>query len=157
VSLNDEGYPGPPDRGRTERAGHISDPRRWRVPDPTLGVTAPVVQRTRRRASPASRAARAAHEAFPLATGQWVLRTKGAGAQGPPPGRLAAGLFIGMASDLARRSRTLPGWLTIARYVIAVLQLVASFFLPFLLFLLWVLVASIVLLRRATTAAVSSG
>jgi hypothetical protein len=76
-------------------------------------------------------------------------------------GALAAGLFVGMASHLARRSGTLPGWLTIAGYVVAVLQLVASFFFPFLLFLLWVLVASIVLLRRATraktTAAVSSG
>ena len=75
-------------------------------------------------------------------------------------GALAAGLFVGMASYLARRSGALPGWLTIAGYVVAVLQLVASFFFPFLLFLLWVLVASIVLLRRATgaktTAAVSS-
>lgn len=77
-------------------------------------------------------------------------------------GALAAGLFVGMAAYLARRSGTLPGWLTIAGYVVAVLQLAASFFFPFLLFLLWVFVASIVLMRRrrigaGPTAAVSSG
>ncbi|HEY6316679.1 MAG TPA: hypothetical protein VI462_02180 [Acidimicrobiia bacterium] len=63
-------------------------------------------------------------------------------------GALAAGLFVGMASHLARRSGALPGWLTVAGYVVAVLQLAASLFFPFLLFLLWVLVASIVLMRR---------
>ena len=76
-------------------------------------------------------------------------------------GALAAGLFIGMASYLARRSGALPGWLTVAGYVVAVLQLAASLFFPFLLFLLWVFVASIVLMRRrrigAATPAVSSG
>jgi hypothetical protein len=77
-------------------------------------------------------------------------------------GALAAGLFIGMASYLARRSGTLPRWLTVAGYVVAVLQLAASLFFPFLLFLLWVFVASIVLMRRrrigaTTTSAVSSG
>ena len=63
-------------------------------------------------------------------------------------GALAAGLFVGMASHLARRSGALPGWLTVAGYVVAVLQLAASLFFPFLLFLLWVFVASIVLMRR---------
>jgi hypothetical protein len=76
-------------------------------------------------------------------------------------GALAAGLFVGMASYLSRRSGSLPGWLTVAGYVVAVLQLAASLFFPFLLFLLWVFVASIVLMRRrrtgATTTAAASG
>jgi hypothetical protein len=38
----------------------------------------------------------------------------------------------------------------VAGYVVAVLQLVAAFFFPFVLFPLWVLVVSIVLLRRAS-------
>lgn len=63
-------------------------------------------------------------------------------------GALCAGVFVGMASFLTRRSETLPGWLTIAGYVVAVLQLVAAIFFPFILFPLWVLVASILLLRR---------
>jgi hypothetical protein len=42
--------------------------------------------------------------------------------------------------------------LTIAGYVVAVLQLVAAFFVPFLLFPLWVLIVSIVLLRRRAPA-----
>jgi uncharacterized protein (DUF58 family) len=45
----------------------------------------------------------------------------------------------------------LPGWLTIAGYVVAVLQLAGGLFLPFVLFLLWMLVVSIVLLRRRAT------
>jgi hypothetical protein len=61
---------------------------------------------------------------------------------------LAAGLFIGLASYLARRNGTLPGWLTIAGYVVAVLQLAAFFFFPFVLVPLWVLIAAITLLRR---------
>jgi hypothetical protein len=65
-------------------------------------------------------------------------------------GALCAGAFVAVASLLARRSATLPGWLTTAGYVVAVLQLVAAFFLPFILFPLWVLVASILLVRRGT-------
>jgi hypothetical protein len=65
-------------------------------------------------------------------------------------GALAAGAFTATASYLARRDAILPGWLTVAGYVVAVLQLVAAFFFPFLLFPLWVLVVSIVLLRRAS-------
>jgi hypothetical protein len=63
-------------------------------------------------------------------------------------GALAAGAFTATASYLARRDGLLPGWLTIAGYVVAVLQLVGALFLPFALFPLWVLVTSIVLLRR---------
>jgi hypothetical protein len=63
-------------------------------------------------------------------------------------GALAAGLFVALASHLARRSGALPGWLTVAGYVVAALQLVATFFFPFILFFLWVLAASIVLVSR---------
>jgi hypothetical protein len=66
------------------------------------------------------------------------------------PGALAAGAFAATASHLARRDAILPGWLTVAGYVVAVLQLAAGLFLPFVLFLLWVLVVSIVLLRRTS-------
>jgi hypothetical protein len=64
-------------------------------------------------------------------------------------GALAAGAFTATASYLARRDAILPGWLTITGYVVAVLQLAAGLFLPFVLFPLWVLVVSIVLLRRS--------
>ena len=63
-------------------------------------------------------------------------------------GALAAGAFTAAASYLAQRAEILPRWLTIAGYVVAVLMLAAGFFLPFVLFPLWVLVASIVLVRR---------
>lgn len=64
-------------------------------------------------------------------------------------GALAAGAFTATASYLARRDEILPGWLTIAGYVVAVLMLAAGFFLPFVFFPLWVLVTSIVLVRRS--------
>lgn len=63
-------------------------------------------------------------------------------------GALAAGAFVATASYLARRDAIVPGWLTIAGYVVAVLQLAAALFLPFALFPLWVLVVSITLLRH---------
>jgi hypothetical protein len=63
-------------------------------------------------------------------------------------GALSAGAFTATAAYMARRDALLPGWLTIAGYVVAVLQLAAGVFFPFILFLLWVLVVSIVLLRR---------
>ena len=68
-------------------------------------------------------------------------------------GALAAGAFTATASYLARRDAILPGWLTIAGYVVAVLQLAAALFLPFALFPLWVLVVSIMLLRHASRVA----
>lgn len=64
---------------------------------------------------------------------------------------LAAGLFVGIASYEARKSGILPGWLTIAGYVVGVLQLASAIFFPFVLFVLWVLVAAIVLVRRGNT------
>jgi hypothetical protein len=63
-------------------------------------------------------------------------------------GALSAGAFTGFASFAARRREILPGWLSMAGYVVAALQLVAGLFFPFVLFVLWVLVISIVLLRR---------
>jgi hypothetical protein len=63
-------------------------------------------------------------------------------------GALAAGAFTATASYAARRDAILPGWLTVAGYVVAVLQLAAGLFFPFVLFPLWVLVVSIVLLRQ---------
>jgi hypothetical protein len=63
-------------------------------------------------------------------------------------GALSAGAFTAIASYLAREHAILPGWLTIAGYVVAVLQLAGALFFPFALFPLWVLVSSIVLLRR---------
>jgi hypothetical protein len=61
---------------------------------------------------------------------------------------LAVTVFVAAASVASRQIGTLPAWLTIARFVVAVLQLIGVFFLPFALFVLWVLVAAIVLLAR---------
>ena len=72
------------------------------------------------------------------------------------PGALAAGVFVAMASYLCRREGVLPGWLTIAGYVVAVLQLAAVVFIPLLLVPLWVLVVSIVVLRREAGAGVAA-
>ncbi len=63
-------------------------------------------------------------------------------------GALTLALFIALASNLARRDGTLPGWLTVAGYVVAVLQLAGALFFPFALALLWVLIVAIVLVRR---------
>jgi hypothetical protein len=68
-------------------------------------------------------------------------------------GALAAGGFLIAASYLARQNGLLPGWLTIAGYLVGVLQLAAGLFFPFVLFVLWVLVATIVLLRRSAPTA----
>lgn len=63
-------------------------------------------------------------------------------------GALSAGAFIASACHAARRSVVFPAWLATAGYVVAVLQLAGPFFFPFVLFPLWVLVASIVPLTR---------
>ncbi len=64
------------------------------------------------------------------------------------PGAISAGAFLIAASYWARRYGVLPNWLTISGYVVGVLQLAAAVFFPFVLFPIWVLVTSIVLLRR---------
>jgi hypothetical protein len=71
-------------------------------------------------------------------------------------GALAAGAFLITASYLARQNGLLPGWLTIAGFVVGVLQLAAGLIFPFILFVLWVLVTAIVLVRR-DRGAVSTG
>ncbi|MCU1456485.1 MAG: hypothetical protein JWL73_577 [Actinomycetia bacterium] len=62
-------------------------------------------------------------------------------------GALAAGAFVITASYLARVTGALPNWLIIAGFIVGVLQIAAGLFFPFLLFLLWVLAVSIVLVR----------
>jgi hypothetical protein len=71
-------------------------------------------------------------------------------------GALAAGAFTAFASYAAHRDAALPNWLTTGGYVVAVLQLAAGIFFPFVLFVLWVLVVSIVLLRRGAAAEASA-
>lgn len=74
-------------------------------------------------------------------------------------GALSAGAFLAVMSYSARQNALLPGWLSTAGYVVAVLQLAGAFFFPFLLFVLYILVASIVLVRqegRATTPAAAA-
>ena len=66
-------------------------------------------------------------------------------------GALAAGAFVIATSYLARQGGLLPGWLTIAGFVVGVVQLAAAFFFPLVLFVLWVLVLAIVLLRQGAT------
>jgi hypothetical protein len=73
------------------------------------------------------------------------------------PGALAAGAFAGVVSYLSRRDAILPNWLTIAGFIVAVLQLVSGFFLPFILFVLWVLVVSIALMRSSGSSVVTIG
>jgi hypothetical protein len=71
------------------------------------------------------------------------------------PGALAAGAFVAAASAASRQVAALPAWLTIVGFVVAVLQLVGVLFFPFALFVLWVLVAAIVLLARTPSATTS--
>jgi hypothetical protein len=68
------------------------------------------------------------------------------------PGALAAGAFVAAASAASRQVDALLAWLTMAGFVVAVLQLIGVLFFPFALFVLWVLVASIVLLARTPSA-----
>jgi hypothetical protein len=63
-------------------------------------------------------------------------------------GAISAGAFLVTASYWARRYGVLPNWLTVSGYVVGVLQLAAALFFPFALFPIWVLVASIVLVKR---------
>jgi hypothetical protein len=70
-------------------------------------------------------------------------------------GGLALGVFIFLVSNLARRDGTLPGWFTVAGYVVAVLQLAAAFFFPFVLAILWVLITAILLVRHQAPAGAS--
>jgi hypothetical protein len=64
-------------------------------------------------------------------------------------GALAAGLFTVLGSYAASRSGALPMWLCVAGYVVGALQVLAGFFFPFALFVLWVLITAIVLVSRS--------
>jgi hypothetical protein len=63
-------------------------------------------------------------------------------------GAIAAGAFVITVSYLARREGLLPGWLTIAGFIVGVLQLAAGLFFPFLLLELWILATCVALLAR---------
>jgi hypothetical protein len=71
------------------------------------------------------------------------------------PGALAAGAFVASASAASRQIGALPAWLAIAGFVVAALQLIGVLFFPFALFVLWVLVAAIVLVARTPRLALS--
>ena len=64
-------------------------------------------------------------------------------------GGLSGGLIIAIASIHALRGGSLPAWLAWIGIVCAVLLLAAVFFLPMLLLAVWVLLASVVLLRES--------
>jgi hypothetical protein len=59
------------------------------------------------------------------------------------PGALLIGLAIAAYSIGGRTSSSLPAWVSIAGYVVAVLQLLAIIWLPFLLVPVWMALASI--------------
>jgi chromate transport protein ChrA len=62
----------------------------------------------------------------------------------------AAAVFIVVTSTLARRTNALPGWLSIAGFLIALVLLLGVSFVPIvsLLFPVWVATLSVVLLTR---------
>lgn len=66
-------------------------------------------------------------------------------------GGWTAGLFTAAVSAGARGTALFAGWLVTAGFVVAALLLLSFFFLPLLLFPLWMLVVSILLLRSGTT------
>ena len=59
------------------------------------------------------------------------------------PGALLIGLAIAAFSLAGRQTAAFPSWVTIAGYVVAVLQLAAIIWLPFLVVSLWLALASI--------------
>jgi hypothetical protein len=63
-------------------------------------------------------------------------------------GSLSAGAFLIAASYWSQRFSVLPNWLSVSGYVVGVLQLAGALFFPFVLFPIWVLVTSILLMTR---------
>ena len=59
------------------------------------------------------------------------------------PGALLIGLAIGAFSVAGRQTGTLPSWVTIIGYIVALLQLAAIIWIPFLLVPVWLALASI--------------
>jgi len=69
-------------------------------------------------------------------------------------GAAAAGLLVVTTSIAGGRGGLLPRWIVVTGYVVGVLVIVGSLlFFPFILFVLWMLVVSIVMLRGSGAAA----
>jgi hypothetical protein len=69
-------------------------------------------------------------------------------------GAAAAGLLIITTSVVAGRAALLPRWLVVAGYIAGVIVLLGGlFFIPLVLFVLWMLVVGIVMLRGSGAAA----
>jgi hypothetical protein len=69
-------------------------------------------------------------------------------------GAAAAGLLIIMSSVAAGRSALFPRWLVVAGYIAGVIVLLGGlFFIPLVLFVLWMLVVGIVVLWGSGAAA----
>jgi hypothetical protein len=67
-------------------------------------------------------------------------------------GALFGALMIAITSGAAQIRGLMPTWLAIAGYVVTIGLLFAAFFLPMILFVLWVLAISILWLRQPQTA-----
>jgi hypothetical protein len=67
------------------------------------------------------------------------------------PGALLIGLAIALYSVAGRATGTLPAWVSIIGYVVAVLQLLAIIYLPFLVVPVWMVLASIAGAERRAT------
>ena len=65
-------------------------------------------------------------------------------------GMLSAAVVVLLTSVVAVRTGALPRWLGYAGFVVAFFQLFAVFFIPMILFLLWMLAVSIVFLGRSS-------
>jgi hypothetical protein len=69
-------------------------------------------------------------------------------------GAAAAGLLIITTSVVAGRAALLPRWLVVVGYIVGVIVLLGGlFFIPLVLFVLWMLVVGIVMLRGSGAAA----
>jgi len=69
------------------------------------------------------------------------------------PGALAAAAFVALVTMAGGQAGLLPGWLLVLGGVAAVLLILSPFFFPMAALPIWVLAASIVLLRRQSAAA----
>jgi len=68
-------------------------------------------------------------------------------------GMLSAAVMVALVSVQALQTGALPRWLAYAGFVVSVALLVAVFFIPMILFLLWILAVSIVVLRSGAVPA----
>jgi len=65
-------------------------------------------------------------------------------------GGLTAAAFVAVVTTLARQAGIFPAWLSALSYALAVILLVSIIFLPMVALPVWVLITSVVLLRRST-------